>query len=171
VSTRLLDPPGGMAHGVPLATGEGDRGCGAPGPFFLDVGISSTHHIAKFWGLANVGPKARSSVVRQAQSAASGGARPHEVEVIARVCGGSGEAGDADFGWQENQRTRRPLDPNVVIAVAFKAAGLPSPENTIQPLGSPVTPGPIIESALKAGRAHAEVSERWVSPLSLASRN
>jgi poly(hydroxyalkanoate) depolymerase family esterase len=38
----------GMAHGVPLATGKGDRNCGSPGPFFLDVGISSTHHIAKF---------------------------------------------------------------------------------------------------------------------------
>ena len=140
---------GGMAHGVPLATGKGDRSCGAPGPFFLDVGISSTHHIAKFWGLANVAAKALSSATREAHSAPSGGARPLEVEVIARVSGAAAEAMDAPFELQENHRTRRPLDPNVVIAAAFRAAGLPSPENTIQPPGSPVAPGPIIEAALK----------------------
>jgi poly(hydroxyalkanoate) depolymerase family esterase len=41
----------GMAHGVPLATGSGEKHCGVPGPFFFDVGISSSYHIAKFWGL------------------------------------------------------------------------------------------------------------------------
>src|SRR5262245_58721987 len=37
----------GMAHGVPLAT-TGGESCGAAGAFFLDVGISSTHDIARF---------------------------------------------------------------------------------------------------------------------------
>jgi poly(hydroxyalkanoate) depolymerase family esterase len=41
----------GMAHGVPLATGSGEKHCGVAGPFFIDVGISSSYHIAKFWGL------------------------------------------------------------------------------------------------------------------------
>jgi poly(3-hydroxybutyrate) depolymerase len=41
----------GMAHGVPLATTTGGESCGAAGAFFLDVGISSTHHIALFWRL------------------------------------------------------------------------------------------------------------------------
>src|SRR5438067_11456911 len=41
----------GMAHGVPLATTTGGESCGAAGAFFLDVGISSTHHIASFWRL------------------------------------------------------------------------------------------------------------------------
>jgi poly(hydroxyalkanoate) depolymerase family esterase len=40
----------GMAHGVPLATAGGES-CGAAGAFFLDVGVSSTHHIARFWHL------------------------------------------------------------------------------------------------------------------------
>jgi hypothetical protein len=57
---------------------------------------------------------------------------------------------DARFEWHENHRTRRSLDPNVVIAEAFKAAGLPVPENKIHPSGPPVLPGPIIEAALKA---------------------
>src|SRR5215472_15874271 len=39
-----------MAHGVPLAT-TGQQSCGTAGAFFLDVGISSTHHIARFWRL------------------------------------------------------------------------------------------------------------------------
>lgn len=41
----------GMAHGAPLATGPADSHCGIPGAFVLDVGISSSYHIAKFWGL------------------------------------------------------------------------------------------------------------------------
>jgi poly(hydroxyalkanoate) depolymerase family esterase len=40
-----------MAHGTPLATGERDDACGAEGPFLLNVGISSSYHIAKFFGL------------------------------------------------------------------------------------------------------------------------
>ena len=38
-----------MAHGTPLTT-RGDA-LGTPGPFLLDVGISSSYHIARFWGL------------------------------------------------------------------------------------------------------------------------
>ena len=41
----------GMAHGAPLATGPADSHCGIAGAFLLDVGISSSYHIAKFWGL------------------------------------------------------------------------------------------------------------------------
>jgi feruloyl esterase len=41
----------GMAHGTPLATGGSDEHCGVPGDFLLEVGISSSYHIAKFWGL------------------------------------------------------------------------------------------------------------------------
>jgi len=42
----------GMAHGTPLAIGEVEGACGAPGPFLLSVGISSSYHIAKFFGIA-----------------------------------------------------------------------------------------------------------------------
>jgi poly(hydroxyalkanoate) depolymerase family esterase len=40
-----------MAHGTPLASGTSEKHCGVPGAFLLDVGISSSYHIAKFWGL------------------------------------------------------------------------------------------------------------------------
>jgi hypothetical protein len=50
------------------------------------------------------------------------------------------------------RQTNYPLDPNAVIAAAFRAAGLPVPEAPTAPLGvTPhVTPGPIIAAALKA---------------------
>ena len=41
----------GMGHGTPLAT-SGRDACGASGPHMLETGISSTRHIARFWGLA-----------------------------------------------------------------------------------------------------------------------
>jgi poly(hydroxyalkanoate) depolymerase family esterase len=44
-----------MAHGTPLATGEAMDECGAAGPFLLEVGISSSYHIAKFFGLTFAG--------------------------------------------------------------------------------------------------------------------
>ena len=40
----------GMGHGTPLHT-AGPQGCGVSGPFMLEAGISSTRHIARFWGL------------------------------------------------------------------------------------------------------------------------
>jgi poly(hydroxyalkanoate) depolymerase family esterase len=42
-----------MAHGTPLSTSDADGSCGNPAPFLLDVGISSSYHIARFFGLSN----------------------------------------------------------------------------------------------------------------------
>jgi poly(hydroxyalkanoate) depolymerase family esterase len=42
-----------MAHGTPLAPGNSDDECGAAGPYLLDVGISSSHRIARFFGLVD----------------------------------------------------------------------------------------------------------------------
>ncbi len=39
-----------MGHGTPISA-EGDAGLGEAGKYMLDVGISSTRHIADFWGL------------------------------------------------------------------------------------------------------------------------
>ncbi len=41
----------GMGHGTPIAA-SGPEACGSPGPFMLDVGLSSTRRIAAFWGIA-----------------------------------------------------------------------------------------------------------------------
>jgi feruloyl esterase len=44
-----------MAHGVPVEPGSRESQCGAAAPFALDVGISSTYPIAKFWRLTRQG--------------------------------------------------------------------------------------------------------------------
>ncbi len=44
-----------MGHGTPLDTRAPD-GCGAAGPYMLDVGLSSTQHIAGFWGITQTDP-------------------------------------------------------------------------------------------------------------------
>jgi poly(hydroxyalkanoate) depolymerase family esterase len=54
----------GMGHGTPLATGADD--CGTVGAYMLDAGISSTRHIAAFWGLTEA--KAASAASRAAPS-------------------------------------------------------------------------------------------------------
>ena len=42
----------GMGHGTPIAT-TGPNSYGVAGPFMLDVGISSTFHIARSWDLTD----------------------------------------------------------------------------------------------------------------------
>ena len=69
----------GMAHGTPLATGG--EGCGKAGAFLLDVGISSSNHIAKFFGLtgaahARAGTPAREATIAPAPPVAD------DVEII-----------------------------------------------------------------------------------------
>lgn len=44
---------GKMGHGTPISA-EGDKGLGKEGKYMLEVGISSTRHIARFWGLTAV---------------------------------------------------------------------------------------------------------------------
>jgi poly(hydroxyalkanoate) depolymerase family esterase len=132
----------GMAHGVPLAT-TGREICGAAGAFFLDVGISSTHHIARFWRL-------HESFVEKPRDART---MSPLIKGPAYIIAGGASEGLAELPLAEEERqTGQPLDPNTVIAAAFRAAGLPVPEVPTTPLGatSRVAPGPIIAAALKA---------------------
>jgi poly(hydroxyalkanoate) depolymerase family esterase len=50
----------GMGHGTPL----GNDGLGNPGPYMLDVGVSSTQKIAQFWGIAHPESKGFSRPIR-----------------------------------------------------------------------------------------------------------
>jgi len=43
-----------MGHGTPISAG-GDEGLGEEGDYMLEVGVSSTRHIADFWGLTESG--------------------------------------------------------------------------------------------------------------------
>ena len=141
----------GMAHGVPLATTTGGESCGAAGAFFLDVGISSTHHIARFWRLHESlveMPRAAEPVSAPIQIPIDG----HAFVIAGAAAEGSHSSAEASLAEGEERQTHYPVDPNVVIAAAFKAAGLPVPEIPTAPSGATprVAPGPIIAAALKA---------------------
>ncbi|AZO54764.1 MULTISPECIES: PHB depolymerase family esterase [unclassified Mesorhizobium] len=53
----------GMGHGTPIGDGLGNAG-----PYMLDVGISSTREIARFWGLADADNARWSARARSASS-------------------------------------------------------------------------------------------------------
>jgi poly(hydroxyalkanoate) depolymerase family esterase len=140
----------GLAHGVPLATAGGES-CGAVGVFFLDAGISSTHHIARFWRLHEAVlemPHAASERLVAIQIPADG--RSFVLVGAPAV----GPQSSAEGSQHQEPQTPYALDPNAVIAAAFRAAGLPVPKiPTAQPGTRPgVASGPIIAAALKAAR-------------------
>ena len=58
----------GMAHGVPLDPGSGEHALGEVGAHMLDVGLSSTGHIAAFFGIAPLPPSEAKTPKRQAGS-------------------------------------------------------------------------------------------------------
>ena len=140
-----------MAHGIPLAT-TGSQSCGVAGAFFLDVGISSTHHIARFWGLhepvAEM-PQGDARVVAPRQIPTDGHAL-----LVAEAAAAAPNSVEPSFAenTQDQGHAGHPLDPNAVIAAAFKSAGLVAPQVPGARPGESrrVAPGPIIAAALKA---------------------
>jgi poly(hydroxyalkanoate) depolymerase family esterase len=139
----------GMAHGVPLASS--DDGCHAAGAFFLDAGISSTRHIASFWRLGEDFTEVQRTtamISQESQMRTDGRALTKAGEAAS----GRSAAAEVSFGPDTEQAARHLLDPNLVIAAAFRAAGLPVPEhpNALAGATPRVAPGPIIEAALKA---------------------
>jgi feruloyl esterase len=70
-----------MAHGTPLHSEAAGGQWGAPGPFLLDVGISSSYHIAKFWGLTDAthvsAPLAANAQPKSAQPEPQPAREPH----------------------------------------------------------------------------------------------
>ncbi len=117
----------GMAHGTPLATKTHG---GTAGPFLLEVGISSSYHIAKFFGLtgeavAHVATTHEPAAVKQTTHAAM--LVPDDVEVIPdeRV-----EILDAEPASDDKRQDgARPgqIDVMAIITKALTQAGLMKP--------------------------------------------
>lgn len=101
----------GLGHGVPLST-TGEGAVGSAAPFMLEAGISSSHEIARFWGLED--PAAS----RPIPAAAVETHRAPAPEPPAGAAGGV--AGQV----LESLKTRIPAEVEAVIAKAFRAAGL-----------------------------------------------
>ncbi len=129
----------GMQHGVPLAAG--DANCyGRPGPFFLEAGISSTRHIAGFWGLT-----AAESAVRSPERASRRVSSAPLVPVLSAT-----QPARLRPEKSVHPEARSHLNPNAVIAAAFQAAGLPSPAGSTREGSWEVDPRGIIDAALQA---------------------
>jgi len=111
----------GMAHGTPLATGNDENSYGAAGPFLLDVGISSSYRIAKFWGLT-------AASERKDWKRSASGSIPQGPEPISPHTPPMEEAPKAASTARKPQQRRQagssPLDIGSVITKALKAAGL-----------------------------------------------
>ncbi|HEV2867323.1 MAG TPA: PHB depolymerase family esterase [Allosphingosinicella sp.] len=65
----------GMAHGIPLDPGTGEHELGEAGAHMLDVGLSSTGHIAAFFGIAPL-PAAKALERRAAAAEPAARERP-----------------------------------------------------------------------------------------------
>jgi feruloyl esterase len=105
-----------MAHGTPLAIGEAEGACGVPGPFLLPVGISSSYHIAKFFGIAVARASVEKNIVKLSPA-------PHPFQAADPVL--EGEILDKD---DEPTRQHGPTPPlpeiGAIINNALRAAGL-----------------------------------------------
>jgi feruloyl esterase len=101
-----------MAHGTPLSVGTADDQCGAAGAFLLEVGISSSYHIAKFWGLAQV---PRKTAVRDNKSVGNTPRPPSAIVIDERPLRPSASTGAPRSS---------AIDIRAVITEALKAAGL-----------------------------------------------
>ena len=110
----------GMAHGTPLAT---QKHGGKAGPFLLEAGISSSYHIAKFFGLTDARVHASARV---AESADRMPLAPDEVEIIPdeRV-----EILDRKTGPGDGREYAAPgqIDVMAIITKALTSAGLMKP--------------------------------------------
>jgi len=109
-----------MPHGTPLATGRSNEHCGVAGAFLLEVGISSSYHIAKFWGLtghprpARASSSVRALLPRKKQNATT----------PATVRAPAAPTGAANLPAPIAPPRARPTDVGAVITQALKAAGL-----------------------------------------------
>jgi poly(hydroxyalkanoate) depolymerase family esterase len=117
-----------MAHGTPLATGTGgaDEECGTAGPFLLEVGISSSYHIAKFFGLTVADARHVASTQREITVATK---QPHVSKPTAalpppHVLEGEVLEPELNASAERTQFPPPPTDIGAVINNALRAAGL-----------------------------------------------
>jgi poly(hydroxyalkanoate) depolymerase family esterase len=61
----------GMAHGTPLGVADNDERYGAAGAFLIEAGISSSYHIAKFFGLTRRVPQTKAQAEATAKNVLS----------------------------------------------------------------------------------------------------
>jgi hypothetical protein len=102
----------GMAHGTPLGLADNDQRYGVEGAFLIEAGISSSYHIAKFFGLTGWIPDAAK---KKAEKPALTSA-PHLARSI--------RAAVAEEQAEPKREESRGFDLGQIITRALTAAGL-----------------------------------------------
>lgn len=128
-----------MAHGTPLGIGDNDERYGAQGAFLIEAGISSSYHIANFFGLTEwIHLSAREASKQAAKQASRETAKETTKETTKEAAKtASAPAGGRDLATAFvplATRNRRPepatppkrpgIDVSAVITRALTAAGL-----------------------------------------------
>lgn len=125
-----------MAHGTPLGTAENDQRYGTQGAFLIEAGISSSYHIANFFGLT-AGMRQPEKIAKPAARAAVESPSARLIPLASPIS--TSVPGLGKIWWpstaadqtskpspkpQPRQKQRRMLDVGAVITRALTAAGL-----------------------------------------------
>jgi hypothetical protein len=131
-----------MAHGTPLGVADNDERYGAQGAFLIEAGISSSYHIASFFGLTDWIGQSREALKEASKQASKEASRKRSRETLkeaARPIAGpsAAPARTADIATvlrppptlnRHPEPPRRPrnrsIDVGAVITRALTAAGL-----------------------------------------------
>jgi poly(hydroxyalkanoate) depolymerase family esterase len=115
-----------MAHGTPLGVAENDERYGAEGAFLIETGISSSHHIASFFGLTERISRPRAAAVEAPKQAAKLIPQPAravprmaDIATVLQPLAALNRAPETP-----PQPRRRVIDVGAVITRALTAAGL-----------------------------------------------
>jgi poly(hydroxyalkanoate) depolymerase family esterase len=115
-----------MAHGTPLGVAENDERYGAEGPFLIETGISSSHHIASFFGLTEriSRPRAAETPKHTAKPVPQPAARTADIAAVLQPLATLPLATLHRAPEASSQPRRRAIDVGAVITRALTAAGL-----------------------------------------------
>jgi poly(hydroxyalkanoate) depolymerase family esterase len=122
-----------MAHGTPLGKAENDERYGRAGPFLIEAGISSSYHIANFFGLTSSVPKLAKASSRAVAESPSAKLIPlaspistfaPDLGKILQPLMTAKEAPKPPAKPKADTKRRRVLDVSAVITRALTAAGL-----------------------------------------------
>jgi len=115
-----------MAHGTPLGVADNDERYGAQGAFLIEAGISSSYHIASFFGLTDwIGQpretekEAQKEAARSTPAPSAAPARTADIATALRPLATLNRPAAAP-----RQPKNRNIDVGAVIARALTAAGL-----------------------------------------------
>ena len=120
-----------MAHGTPLGLADNDERYGAEGAFLIEAGISSSYHIASFFGLTErvsqpriVEAAAQTTAAKPTMPPAPPLRTPEVAAVLQPISTLQRAAKPKPQPQSQPQPRRRAIDVGAVITRALTAAGL-----------------------------------------------